>query len=215
MWCTCRYEGGVWYDLTGQTNNLQVCGKCRKPARAYLQKFTAMRCPKDAEALIHIFSRRDEINEVTFVCKGGVNKKVFFVGKNPDMLFELWKKIDYEVDQIKSGSLNPEYNKFRAGAFAEAISMIMPLTRDEVSAEALRRWEARQAGTDYETPGLAEEIYTPPVTFGNQKSTGNRIPDAAVNSSTQAIKLGMFTVAQIAKSYGMTEDEVKSQLGLA
>lgn len=229
MYCVCRKKGSsVYYDLTGQTNELQVHSdpNCRRPPRAYFDHFTSMRCPKEATALIHVFSRNDGINEITFACVSGEKKKVYFVGKNPDMLFKLWEMLDQCVNEIKSdSSVSDEYYKSRARALADAISLIMPMSADDVVREALNRFKHRIDGNEsYETPGLAEEVYQPKpvkrvetatVAKSRAKRTGKSLPPTAIPSIRKAIDTKVFTVAQIAKSYDLSTDEVKEQLGLA
>lgn len=160
------------------------------------------------------------------------DRKQTEMGAGPSLLQRTWEKLDREVDAIKRpDTIDPEYHKTRAVALAEVLAMFMVpyfSTTQEVSAEALRRWKARQNGEEYETLGLGAHALSLPkpavqIPRGQQttkraaapKSSGNRIPAAAVNNSLQGIVTGMFTVKQIASMYKMTEGEVKSQLGIA
>jgi hypothetical protein len=130
--------------------------------------------------------------------------------------------------------------KQQARGIAEVLAMFMVphfSTADEIAREAVARYKARQSGdTEYETAGLGSRRYEPPAATilerANERrsapaatktrrqpvkraATGNKIPDGAVNTVKNAISGGMFTLAQVAKTYSMTEAEVKSQLGLA
>jgi hypothetical protein len=116
-----------------------------------------------------------------------------------------------------------EAQKITARAYADAIDLIMGGGADWVSAEAKRRYDARMRGdTAYETPGLAEEVYVPPTPAPRASAgrtttprrTGKHLDPALVPQLTEAIKSGMFTVDQIASSYGLSPDELKEQLGL-
>lgn len=135
--------------------------------------------------------------------------------------------------------------RIKARAQAETLAILMDpffSSADEVAREAKRRFDARKRGDEsYKTPGLAGEEYVPPVTSssaslprgdessqtGTKRTSSRRaggsgsaartktLPKDAIPSITQALESGMFTVAQIAKSYGLTEAQVREQTGYA
>jgi hypothetical protein len=223
LYCSCKKDNGdgVYYNLTGQGNSLQVHSPCRLPSKMYFRTLTGMRAPKNAETWVRLFGRKDGVNELTWVLNDKTKVVTFTVAGYPDLLLGLWEKIDTEVKAIKESivGMPTEYNQWRARAFGEVIGEIMNMTATEVATEALQRYEHRD-DPEYETPGLATEAYEPVQPrhspFGKQpKKSGNRIDEPAVATTKRAIESGMFTVKQIAESYKMTVDEVKEQLGLA
>lgn len=81
----------------------------------------------------------------------------------------IWAKLDAEVNIIKrTVEFDPSVTdddirqlmqdaRLRARGLAEALALLMPpffSTGDEIVREAIVRWEKRQAGEKYETPGL-------------------------------------------------------------
>lgn len=158
------------------------------------------------------------------------------------LLLSLWQRLDIAFAGLKDAPGDPEIAlaKLQCRTLAEVLAEFMQpffTSADDIAREAQRRYQAQQTGTEYETPGLAEKIWDPnsrwdgtvfsdesltkvdagqrPKAAAVSKRTGNKIPNDSINASTQAIQLGMFTVAQIAKTYSMSEAEVKEQLGLA
>jgi hypothetical protein len=141
-----------------------------------------------------------------------------------DLLVELWNKLDNAVDDLKKlPSFNEDYIRGECFAFSQAIHIVMrPFypARVDVVKEAMVRWEARQAGTEHESPGLAETIWRPETDWmghtptKSEPKTGNLIPDSAIATARVGIDRGLFTVKQMASTYNMTEQEVKEQLGL-
>lgn len=87
----------------------------------------------------------------------------------------IWKLLDDQVDIIK-GTVPSEYfeqftaAKFKARGIAEVLAVLMPpffATADEIVREAIVRWEKRQAGEKYDTPGLGtRKFHRPPGAEG-------------------------------------------------
>lgn len=223
MYCDCgkAEASGVWYDLTGQTNQLQVHPKCRKPHRLYFERFTAMRAPRDANALIHLFSRRDGVSEITFACNNGSKKMVEVLGTQPDAVLKMWELLDDAMDHIMEPDGDREMTiawKSRARTLATCISLCMPThypDADAVAVEAKLRYESgdEEGNVTRESPGLADDLYVPPQPQIGAP-TGNRIPDKAVDFARATVKAGEMSAADIADMYRMTEAEVNAQLGL-
>lgn len=159
-----------------------------------------------------------------------------------DVLVKFWEDLDKTIDKVRDPMALDhlrESEKVRARTYAEVLAFLMHRFYEDSTAilkESMARWTARQDGvTDHQTPGLAEALWDPSTRYDGTpysssseakvraggratatkaRLTGNRIPDSAVDSCRQGIELKMFTVAQFAVTYKMTEDEVKQQLGL-
>lgn len=199
--------------------------------------------PRDHTAWLSEYTRLDGISEITWAMPNGEKRVTLQMTAGPTLLQRTWDLLDAEVDLIfdPSGEYI-EYHKNRARAIAEVLAMFMVphfASADEISKEAMKRRKAREAGdTEYETAGLGSRRYEPPAaailerareqgrnapaktktraprTPRTQPPSGKRIPEQAIETAKQGISTGMFTVAQIATGYGMTEAEVKAQLGL-
>lgn len=79
----------------------------------------------------------------------------------------IWKMLDDQVDIVKGGG-NPDRTddqirsdmqqaRYTARGLSEALAVLMVpffTTANEIVKESIVRWEKRQAGEDYETPGL-------------------------------------------------------------
>jgi hypothetical protein len=79
----------------------------------------------------------------------------------------IWEMLDRQVDILKGAGADTRCDdevlsdmrtaRHQARGMAEALAILMPpffTTGDEIVREALVRWENRQAGIDYETPGI-------------------------------------------------------------
>lgn len=180
MWCSCsgardRDTGYAWPNISGQGDQrVMVHANCRKPSRMVFEKETFMYVPRSATAMLSASGKITGIHEVTYATQAGKVVCLFYhpyprrsMDPNPGrhLLMELWRKLDAEVDGLKTVN-NPhaEYHKNRARAFAEVIADFMSAfypTANDVVREALVRHDARVAGTEHETPGLAEHLWDP------------------------------------------------------
>lgn len=151
----------------------------------------------------------------------------------PTLLQRTWDMLDSHMEELTRTDIDTQAKLViasKARAVAEVLAMYMPPhfnTADEIAREAKRRWEAKQKGETYETPGLGSRAYEPPPgtpirsldekparkTTVSRKS-GKQIPEAALENVKKAVDSGMFTIQMVAKTYGMTNDEVATQLGL-
>ena len=197
-----------------------------------------MLCPRDVVYLISVFGRRDGVTEITFATKDGTRKKVNTVTGGPTLLQRTWDMLDAELDAIIANQFGDEAeilkHKTRARAIAEVLAMFMVPhfeTADEIAKEAGRRHKAKLDGdTEYETPGLGSRKFEPPAGTRSLASEARdksprraakksaavaqkRMPSEAIPGAKQALEMKMMTVAQIAKMYGVTEDEVKRAVG--
>ncbi|HEY6021860.1 MAG TPA: hypothetical protein VIY48_18950 [Candidatus Paceibacterota bacterium] len=179
---------------------------------------------------------------------GGDTKVSWSVTKT--LVEQLWAMMDNVMDEITKGGPSLEYNKARARGLADATALFMApffKTGDEIVQEVVKRKKARDAGEEYETPGIGARRYesaamahasaaegwyetpedgytTNPARAGesrNQRRTTaapRRAPVQSKQLSPQeadAVRLAhkqmpqIFTVAVLAKQYGVSEAVVK------
>lgn len=165
------------------------------------------------------------------------------VTEQRDVLLKFWIDLDGCINRINQPYIDPLYDqaadKVRARTYCEMLAYLMHRFYEDGNAvghEAMARYQARQDGIhNHQTPGLAEALWSADtrhdgtlysaasegaVRAGKRPTatsvkTGNRIPDGAVGSWQKGISEGMFTTSQAAKTYNMSEAEVKEQLGIA
>lgn len=239
IFCTCSRGEQSFAALEGG-GTLWVHAACNKPTRMVLERLTMKRIPQGATAVLsvnlgdtgvqsirfrtHPATKTEPAGEATVLYVHSYDRRPYSMGINPtDILLDTWERLDDCILTIKESPSNSEYTQAQGRAYANVLaSMMYPFftDADAIVKEGLNRWENRD-NPDYETPGLGSKSLDQFDAMPKQsstpaapKSTGNVIPDGAVNSSRQGITMGMFTVKQIADSYDMTPDEVKSQLGL-
>jgi hypothetical protein len=147
-----------------------------------------------------------------------------------DFLQPIWKMLDASVDVLKSPNATAEEKiaaRFGGRGLAEALAILMPpffKTGDEIVKEAIVRWENRQAGTDYETPGLGRfKFKRPPGVIGDPDNPSwvtkpeydAKEPKPAPKydldeAAIAAIKKGKAFPAQILMAaYGVSLDVIK------
>lgn len=108
-----------------------------------------------------------EVERINHKCPyyGGITKVSWGVTKT--LVQQMWDKLDDEVNEIMDNkSVNPDYHRARARAFAECLAIFMVpffTTADDVAKEGLRRYKARKEGdSEYETIGLGARRYETP-----------------------------------------------------
>lgn len=145
-----------------------------------------------------------------------------------EYLTPIWKQLDEQVDAIQAKDGHEQIARFKARAIAEALAILMPpffTTGDEIVKEALVRWEHRQAGTDYETPGIGRFKWKrPPGVIGDpnkpswakeydpsepkpKKKVTHNLSDADVTAIKAA---AAFPAEILATAYGVTADVIKN-----
>lgn len=149
------------------------------------------------------------------------------------LLEESWVDLDEVMDTLMDGNLDPDQiQRFRGEArgMAKILARFMSphlRTADDIAREAKRRYDARKAGEEYETPGLGHRRMEPPpaapVTYAGtparnarQSSRGTKVSKvlALTEQERTAIKMardsGMFSVKELSGVYGITEAEVSA-----
>jgi hypothetical protein len=186
------------------------------------EKLTFKRTPRGALALLSVQGRANGVTELTFAMGGGIKATVLTVqpydrrpismGINPtDVLLETWNKLDYVTADIMGGTAS-DLEKGAARAFAAVLADFMyPFftDADAIVREAVQRYKNRD-NPDYETPGLGVKFLD---AFDNQPMKVDprtvEVPKEITDAQRASIKLGlesgMFTVKQLASTYGVKE----------
>lgn len=146
---------------------------------------------------------------------------------------QMWEKLDVEYAVLFSDGFQDPVRKGRARAIAECIVLFMQphfTDPDEVVREAGRRHKADQEGDDtYQTKGLGARSYELPPPLRDlapptrtrkaaapPKPPGpdlSKVDDQTKTAIKFALDSGMFTEAQVAKTYGLSLDVVSAIKG--
>ena len=161
---------------------------------------------------------------------------------------QMWDLIDADMSRLKEENVAPEEKdalKIRARAIAECLAIFMVpffTTSDEIAHEALKRYKAKAAGEEYDSPGMNARRYERPG-LESKDSRFYIAPDGFTSDPSQAgvtaskkrsgsvqttaehkftpaevevIKAmsgpGGFTPEQLAKTYGVSVAIIKSVL---
>lgn len=132
-------------------------------------------------------------------------------------LAPIWQKLDEAVDElmkIKGYATHEDVTlweaKGEARGIAEALAVLMPpffSTGDEIVQESMVRYEKRQAGEDYETPGVGRLRFAVPP--GAEKMTPSGIPHSMAVGTKSAPEHHPSTAS---KNHGLTDDQVAAIL---
>jgi hypothetical protein len=161
-----------------------VCANCGKPSYLIFEGLTAMLTPHRATAILSANGRSDGTWILTWATSNS-GERIQTITYHPyprkfDMpefdqgfahLAKFWKSLDDCIDQIRGIQANTELveaEKVRARTYAEVLQQLMQpfyATPNDILAESMQRWQARQDGTVRETPGLAETIWDPATRF--------------------------------------------------
>lgn len=233
-----QIDGKFCYDLW-------VCENCRQPTRLVFEKLTANYRPADAKALLSVFGRTDGIQEITWALSDGTRKVTLSYLPYPrkvDMpnegalLQQTWHLLDSKVAIILAEPNGPGDNALeaqeretarqQARGIAEVLAILMrPFfdKPDNIVREAVKRYKAKQAGQEHETPGLAESIWDPhtrwdgtPFSVENEKkarrskTTATTLKPKDIEGIKSALQSGMFDEKQLAEIYKVSVATVKS-----
>lgn len=130
------------------------------------------------------------------------------------ILKPIWIELDDRVDIIFSDTATPEEKaqaKAEAKGLGVALAVLMPPffhAPEEISKEARKRWEARRDDIEYETPGMGRLRIKPPAALVTtvQMPKLDEKELAAIKFAGQS---GMFTTADLAKTYGLSVPQVE------
>jgi hypothetical protein len=155
------------------------------------------------------------------------------------LLAEVWEQLDVSVTYLKENpnGVEAEWHKAYAQGLAFVLAKFMTphfRTPKEVSAEALKRYNEREAGRYYDTPGIASKRYVLPdygdVYKGPAQRTLAEGADSVRSASSGGIaaraatgkKLndteragiingkGFFPASELARMYGVPEAQIES-----
>jgi hypothetical protein len=132
---------------------------------------------KDATALLSINGQGDGRTYLTWGMKDGSKVTTMVYKPYPrkvdmdqgrNVLVALWQRLDDKINYIRDPQNVivelQDYEKAQANCLADTLALIMPTYYADsraVLVESMKRWEARQAGVEHESPGLAESIWNP------------------------------------------------------
>ena len=218
MYCTCTGSDKSFTAMPKRDDNgdiipfafdydFWVHTKCLKPSRLVFEWETKMHAPASATVLLSSHGKRDGtfINTWAGLDSGSRITTMTFnpYMKRPDMtvdsgrhhLLNIWKKLDDAIDKIRSipspVPANHESDKGMALAYADVLSQLMqPFypERDDVLAESMARWTARQEGREHESPGLGEKYWQPTATT-EMRSVGAPVVKAKPRVELDATKI--------------------------
>ncbi len=201
-----------------------------------------MHTPVGATALLSYNGHSDGRATLTWAIKDGTRRQTMVFQPYPrkvgmdqgrNVLVDLWHRLDVKIDQIRqTGDVADPSWKTQAITLAEVIQLIMPAfypDKDNVLAESMNRWRARQAGTEHESPGLAESLWdrntqadgTPYSRESESKArarnNGAQSQQAVVKLSDQhitfikhSLKTGALTAEKMAEMFKVSVDVIKA-----
>lgn len=148
--------------------------------------------------------------------------KVSWVSHGPTLLQQLWDEADSkyaEFRPLKAGEGHASevailQGQLRGLAFALSLFMQPHLTSvADVSREVAKRYQMKQAGEEYETPGLGSRIYEPPP--GDHKyATRTSAPLVDISGIDEQTRSNIknfhkhFGTAKLADTYDLTHEQV-------
>lgn len=149
--------------------------------------------------------------------RGGPTKVSLYVSKT--VLKEAWLKLDVAVAELIEGNYSTEEKDRMKGVcrgMAEVLALFMKPyfdTADEISAEASKRYKAKKANEEYETPGLEIPKLSAPagrtgVTV--KKALTHNLNEKEVTAIKLAINSSMFTAEELARTYGVSAEVIKA-----
>lgn len=250
MYCDCGKQLRSGYTAMPQPEkgphafnyDFWVCANCHCPSRMVWEKVTGRYSPARATSMRSLSGKADGTQVITWgtdVPGETIQTVVFFpyprtkvngMDQGRNHLLTIWQKLDHCVDQIKSGSIQAEYYKAQATAYADVIAQLMNMFYADVpavSAEALARWTARQEGREHQSPGLAEFEWDPATRFdGTVYSRDNEAAVIAAKGSKPKVVFdeqkttfikhtlsnGQMTPEVLADMFNCTADDIKAVL---
>jgi hypothetical protein len=182
----CSAKAGYMHlDREVEGGDLWVCAQCQRPTKMVMERLTDMYAPKratqmlstthDAEGRVIIRWATPESGErITTISFLPYPRKADMPAQpGRALLVKFWHELDSEIDVIRSPNppqdgLSIDERKVRASTLAWMLAEIMApfyATGNDVLAESMARWTARQNDTEHESPGLAEHLWDPTSRF--------------------------------------------------
>lgn len=159
--------------------------------------------------------------------QGNGTTKVGWTVYGPSLLEKTWFELDVVTHRLMTKtSLETDRGYAQGLAFTLALFMAPHLTTpNDVAREAKKRWEMKQAGEEYTTPGLGERRYEPPP--GDHKLSRQTEQRAKVSAAPKPKRVtwltdeqvemvkaaaGMFSAADLAGMYEVPVEVIESLL---
>ena len=173
-------------------------------------------------ALLLAHLRTDGVCEKTYRLPDGSKRTIFDIKVPEDktrmtLIGQMWDELDRVTEPLAQGQ-GTDYDKGYARGVAAMLAMFMVphfTTADEIVREAVKRYKAKAAGEEYETPGLGSRRMEPPPGSESKykvpataKPYTRKVEVKLGEQQQKAIKFakesGMFTVEVLAKTYGVS-----------
>lgn len=151
--------------------------------------------------------------------------KVAWVTYGPSLLEKTWAELDRITGLLVEGERSEEGIGYARGlAFTLSLFMMPHFTTPaDIACEAKKRYKMKLVNEEYETPGLGTRKYeAPPADFKTEKQSPERAKVMSKSKGKQlsdteeaAIKNAaiMFSVEELAKTYGISVARVKEIIG--
>jgi hypothetical protein len=231
-----------WFPKCEATR-VYVCRICNKVSHAVEELVVSLRGPKNA-MLLSVAGRvvtdtsvlrwrmPDSTIVETIEFKPYPRSDRMSETQNEPLLYALWRLLDEKVADVMVVAMDDERDPVTKGVargVAEAIHLLMSKyypTADDVAKEAVKRYKARQAEVEHETPGLGEYLFNPhfnqdgsertktstkvaPKKAAFPKKPNGTIPEKAIEGIKAALEAGVFTEEQICNIYSVTPEQLK------
>lgn len=213
-------------------NEVWVCNSCDSIHHSRQIPMHIKRAPRNAVTVLSERGGGNGVHQLTFAMPDGSQQTILSVqpydrrppamGINPnDILLRTWQRLDefthwlmFNQDGDPAEMLA---NKVKARAYAEVLADMMPPffdNPDDIVREAVQRYKNRE-NPEYETPGLGVKTLAPYDTMPYTHAASPKKAEPQLDDKTQAgikkaLESGMFTVAQLAKSYSVSEATIES-----
>jgi len=144
----------------------------------------------------------------------------------PTLVQQMWDLLDARTAELMKPVPDEEIltTRGQARGIAQCLALFMQphfSTADDVVREAVKRYKAKQEGTDYETPGLGSRSLESPPLFIAPRRTGTATKKAANPSVSDADKAsilkakGVFPADDLAKIYKVSVEVINQIWGVA
>jgi len=148
--------------------------------------------------------------------------RISWMSYGPTLLQQTWDKLDFLMDELKDidrGDYNTDAIKGEMRGVAFVLSLFMQphfTTVQDIAREAKKRYEMRQAGEEYESPGLGSRTYEPPPNDNKYAEKPVRVTkpiEVNVSPEDKALIIGSLAALDnetLAIMFSVPEDYVQS-----